>query len=92
MGFSENGSRRAALATQNISADVAMGWVFEHMEDANFNDPLPVSSPADEPSVVSKMQFDPDSIATLTSFGFTEAQAKKSLKETNSDIERYAAS
>jgi ubiquitin carboxyl-terminal hydrolase 5/13 len=42
MGFSENGSKRAAVATQNVSADTAMEWVFAHMEDPDFNDPVGV--------------------------------------------------
>jgi ubiquitin carboxyl-terminal hydrolase 5/13 len=42
MGFSENGSRRAALAVGNSSAEAATDWVFAHLEDADFNDPLPV--------------------------------------------------
>jgi hypothetical protein len=41
MGFSENGSKRAAVATSNASSEVAMEWVFAHMEDSDFNDPLP---------------------------------------------------
>ncbi len=32
MGFSENGSKRAALATGNSSAEASMEWVFGHME------------------------------------------------------------
>ena len=39
MGFSENASKRAALAVRNASAEHAMEWVFAHMEDADFNDP-----------------------------------------------------
>ena len=39
MGFSENGSRRAAGATRNAGAEPAMEWVFAHMEDPDFNDP-----------------------------------------------------
>ena len=39
MGFSENGSKRAALATGNSSAEGAAEWVFAHMEDPDFNDP-----------------------------------------------------
>lgn len=41
MGFSENGSKRAALAVGNASAEAATNWVMEHMGDADFNDPLP---------------------------------------------------
>lgn len=41
MGFSENGSKRAALAVGNSSAEAATNWVMEHMGDDDFNDPLP---------------------------------------------------
>ena len=41
MGFSENGSKRACVAVNNANADVAMNWVFAHMEDPDFNSPLP---------------------------------------------------
>jgi hypothetical protein len=41
MGFGENGSKRAALATNNSGSEAAMEWVFAHMEDPDFNDPLP---------------------------------------------------
>jgi ubiquitin carboxyl-terminal hydrolase 5/13 len=34
MGFSENGSKRAVMATGNNSAEAAMEWVFGHLEDA----------------------------------------------------------
>lgn len=46
MGFSENGCRRAAIATGNADPETAMNWIFEHMEDADFNDPpvLPSNS------------------------------------------------
>ena len=37
MGFSENGSKRAAIATSNASAEVAMEWVFAHSR-FSFND------------------------------------------------------
>ena len=41
MGFSENGSKRAAVATNNAGAEQSMEWVLGHMEDPDFNDPLP---------------------------------------------------
>ena len=46
MGFSENGSKRAALAVGNSSAEAATNWVFQHLEDADFNDPLPALGPS----------------------------------------------
>jgi hypothetical protein len=36
----------AALATGNNNAEAAMEWVFGHMEDPDFNDPLPAAAPA----------------------------------------------
>lgn len=44
MGFSENGAKRAAIATNNADAETAMSWVFEHMGDADFNDPPVVTA------------------------------------------------
>ncbi len=45
MGFEENGCKRAALATGNSNAEAAMEWVLGHMEDPDFNDPLPGGVP-----------------------------------------------
>jgi large subunit ribosomal protein L7/L12 len=38
MGFSENGCKRAALATNNADVETSMNWILEHMEDPDFND------------------------------------------------------
>ena len=54
MGFSENGSKRAVLATAAGNAggagggggvEGAMEWVLAHMEDPGFNDPVPPAAP-----------------------------------------------
>lgn len=88
MGFSENGSRRAAIATKNAGAEVSAEWVFSHMEDADFNDPLPdpsttiTSSPADEDTSAKLSQ--------LTAMGFSERQAEAALKATDHNVERAA--
>lgn len=41
MGFPENGCKRACLAVGNSGTEAAMEWVFGHMEDADFDAPLP---------------------------------------------------
>lgn len=41
MGFGENGCKRAAVAVNNSGVEAAMEWVLGHMEDPDFNDPLP---------------------------------------------------
>merc|ERR1719272_1035041 len=65
MGFSENGSKRAAIAVKNSSGEAAMEWVFAHMEDPDFNDPLPPPG-APEPAAA-----DAGSIEMLSAMGFT---------------------
>jgi ubiquitin carboxyl-terminal hydrolase 5/13 len=79
MGFSENGSKRASLATGNTSAEASMEWVFSHMEDPDFNDPLPPPAPVAAAAPVSgtaaaEQVADPESVAMLTSMGFTAVQ------------------
>lgn len=75
MGFSENRCRRALVNTGHNGAEVAMNWMFEHMDDADIDDPLPIEgSAADEPAA--------DQVSMLEEMGFTAAQAKKALRET----------
>jgi ubiquitin carboxyl-terminal hydrolase 5/13 len=88
MGFSENGSKRAALATNNASTEISMEWVFAHMEDADFNDPLPESTTA--PLTSSPETENPESVMMLTSMGFGDDAAKASLKACAGNVERAA--
>ena len=90
MGFSENGSKRAALATGNSDAEMAMNWVFAHMEDADFNDPpaAPADTAAAAPTAV--VGISPDMIEMLMNYGFNEIQCTAALTATNSNIERAA--
>ncbi|KAG1466490.1 hypothetical protein G6F56_004680 [Rhizopus delemar] len=81
MGFSENRCRRALVNTGHNGAEVAMNWMFEHMDDADIDDPLPIEgSAADEPAA--------DQVSMLEEMGFTAAQAKKALRETSNNAER----
>ena len=60
-----------------------MNWVFAHMEDPDFNQPLPVSdSNSNEPA------YNPESVMLLESFGFSNKAVKKALAATGGDIER----
>ena len=81
MGFSENGSKRAALATNNAGAEAGMEYVFAHMNDPDFNDPLPASS-------AENVTVDANSLGSLTSMGFTEKQAKAALLVNDSAVDR----
>ena len=88
MGFSENGSKRAALATNNASTELSMEWVFAHMEDADFNDPIP--DPSSTSSAAAATVADPESVAMLTSMGFDETAANAALKACSGNLERAA--
>jgi hypothetical protein len=42
MGFSANAGKRACIATgRESSAEIAMHWLLEHIDDADINDPPP---------------------------------------------------
>ncbi|VDN14773.1 unnamed protein product [Dibothriocephalus latus] len=43
MGFSRNACVRACVVTANSGVEAAMGWVMEHMDDPDFNDPPPTA-------------------------------------------------
>ncbi|KAJ3123821.1 hypothetical protein HK098_001611 [Nowakowskiella sp. JEL0407] len=84
MGFPEIRCKKALLATGNSAdTEVAMNWLIEHMEDADIDDPIPVSVPNSES--VGASQGD---ISMLCDMGFTVSQAKYALKQTNNDVER----
>jgi ubiquitin carboxyl-terminal hydrolase 5/13 len=89
MGFSVNGSKRAAIATQNLSADLAMNWVFEHMEDPDFNDPPSESATLATPAAVG---VDEDAVMLLTALGYSEAQCRAALSATENNPERSLVS
>lgn len=91
MGFSENGSRRAAVATGNASAEVSMEWVFAHMGDADFNDPLPAPTTAVSGTAEAAAEAaDPEKVAMLEGMGFTARQATAALRATHGALERAA--
>ncbi|GAA5953514.1 hypothetical protein JCM21900_006188 [Sporobolomyces salmonicolor] len=84
MGFPEIRAKRALLATGSNGAEVAMNWLFEHMEDPDIDEPLPApgtgASGGAEPSE--------DQIAMIVDMGFTPAQGRKALRETGGDPSR----
>jgi ubiquitin carboxyl-terminal hydrolase 5/13 len=88
MDFSENAAKRAALATENVNAEVALEWLFAHMEDADINAPLPTTDAASSSSAAANVEVDTEALATMISFGISESHAKRALRETGGDIER----
>ncbi|GAA6027092.1 hypothetical protein JCM8097_006105 [Rhodosporidiobolus ruineniae] len=89
MGFPEIRAKRALLATGHNGAEVAMNWLFEHMEDADIDDPLP-AQPAAGAASSGGGGNDPteDQIQMVSEMGFSAAQARKALRETGNSMER----
>ncbi|RLN69355.1 hypothetical protein BBJ29_000222 [Phytophthora kernoviae] len=69
MGFSENGCKRAAIATGNSNTEAALEWIFSHMEDSDFNDP-PAPAPQSQDQSVNT-----EHVSNLMAMGFAEAHA-----------------
>ncbi|KAF8557222.1 ubiquitinyl hydrolase [Imleria badia] len=81
MGFPPVRCQKALLATGNAGAEAAMEWLFNHMEDPDIDEPIQLGGPnAAEPPA--------DQIALLADMGFTQAQARKALLETDGNPER----
>ena len=91
MGFGRNGCLRAAVATENAGAEQAMEWVFSHMGDANFNDPIEENAtPSASTSGGSGGGGSPEAIMMLQSMGFGEDAAQLVLSKTDNNLERAA--
>lgn len=98
MGFSENRCKRALLNTGHNGADIAMSWMFEHMEDPGKENghranliwsfiyilllDIDDPLPATASNDASNSGPSEDQISTLQDMGFSAAQAKKALSET----------
>lgn len=83
MGFPRSRCEKALYKTGNSGSDTAMNWLFEHMEDADIDEPLvleQLKTGGAEPSA--------EQIEMLGAMGFTASQAKKALRETGGDMER----
>ncbi|CAK9781692.1 ubiquitinyl hydrolase [Cutaneotrichosporon oleaginosum] len=77
MGFPTIRCQKALLATGNSGAEVAMNWLFEHMEDPDIDTPIkPAGTAASGPEPSAEQ------ISMLSEMGFTPAQARKALRET----------
>ena len=81
-GFSRNGCIRALKQTNNDSnLEVALNWMFEHLEDANFNDPL-------EKDTSAGININPESLIAMQNMGLPEKLCKKGLHLNNGHIEQ----
>ncbi|ODN74591.1 hypothetical protein L202_06950 [Cryptococcus amylolentus CBS 6039] len=84
MGFPTVRCQKALLATGNNDAEVAMGWLFEHMEDPDIDAPIEVSSSLS----VSQIGPSDEQIAMIVDMGFNHNQSRKALRESGGNPER----
>lgn len=77
MGFSAVRAEKALRVTGNENAEIAMQWLFEHMDDPDIDVPF---NPAPQGGSVSVV--DPENVNNLMGMGFDESRAKKALHET----------
>lgn len=85
MGFPPARCVKALHATGNSDANAAMEWLFQHMEDTDIDEPLKLGGGG---SGSGSAGADPEKVESLAAMGFTEAQAKKALRETDGNVER----
>ncbi|XP_066565709.1 ubiquitin carboxyl-terminal hydrolase 13 isoform X2 [Amia ocellicauda] len=94
MGFPLEACRKAVYYTGNMGAEMAFNWIIAHMEEPDFAEPLalPVLSDDVPPAggVVPGLDSQPpeESVAILTSMGFSRHQTIQALKATNNNLER----
>lgn len=85
MGFSQRRSTQALLETGNVSADVAMNWLFEHMDDP---EPQDTHAEGSQEAGQAGQEVSQESIDLLVAAGFSEAASRRALLATNLDVER----
>jgi len=83
MGFGDNRAKRALIANQN-NLEVSMNWLFEKIDDASLDDPLPQPKKA----LSSSIFISEENIQGLQNMGFTENQARIALRKTDNNLER----
>ncbi|KAI9328678.1 hypothetical protein DFJ73DRAFT_800540 [Zopfochytrium polystomum] len=84
MGFPRNRCVRALVKTGNNGPDIAMNWLFEHMEDPDIDDPIEESKGGGGSSAGPSEE----AIQSLIDMGFSRAQAKKAMSQTDNNMER----
>jgi len=73
--------KKAVYLTQNGNVEVASNWIFEHMDDADIDQPLNIGNKAEASE-------NSEAVVILTSMGFSEQQANRALKATDNNLER----
>jgi ubiquitin carboxyl-terminal hydrolase 5/13 len=91
MGFSEGGSRRAAVATGNAGTEASMEWVLAHMHEPNFDSPYqPDEAAAAAGGGGGGAEPSAESVEMLVGMGFQPAHARAALSQAGQSLERAA--
>jgi len=86
MGFSTDACKKAAFHTSNSGVEAAMNWMMEHMDDPDLNTPF--VNPSSKAKAAAAFVPDQDAMGNLMAMSFSEAQARKALKNTQNNVER----
>lgn len=82
-------AKHALHRTGNNSAEMAISWYFENMDDASLNQPLPlVAAAGGEPEEAKAGGVSEESVQQLMGMGFPEKKCKKALRECDNNLER----
>lgn len=84
MGIPENPAKHALYKTGNNSADMAVAWYFENMDDASIQAPLKIKKEA----AGGGGDVSAANVEQLMGMGFTEKKCKKALRECDNNVER----
>ena len=57
MGFSENACKRAVIAVDSQNIEQASNWLFQHLDDANLNDPIDLEPEKKKPLILMKILY-----------------------------------
>ncbi|KAI9452342.1 ubiquitin carboxyl-terminal hydrolase 14 [Russula earlei] len=89
MGFPLIRCQKALLATGNSDPEAAMEWLFAHMEDPDIDAPIvQFASGGGGGGGGGGPEPAPEQISALADMGFSRAQARKALRQSNGDLER----
>ncbi|KAL1311531.1 hypothetical protein AAFC00_001652 [Neodothiora populina] len=90
MGFPRVRCEKALHATGNQDPEAATGWLFEHMEDADIDDPVDFNASSSSSGAASGGEevVTEDKLEMLSAMGFSVPQGRQALKETGGDVER----
>ncbi|CAB4255896.1 similar to Saccharomyces cerevisiae YBR058C UBP14 Ubiquitin-specific protease that specifically disassembles unanchored ubiquitin chains [Maudiozyma barnettii] len=88
MGFTENAAMRALYATGNQpgSTESAMNWLFQHVDDADLNDPF--EPPSSDKQNSNNREVDSGSLDTMLAMGLDGKLSTKALLLNQGDVSR----